>query len=58
MLIGLTGLAGVKRGGKLEPVAVREPAVLMTQKFALPRPAKSKVDEAAGQSACCCMKPQ
>ncbi len=51
MLIRLIGLAGVKKGGKLEPVAVREPAVLMTQKFALPRPAKSRIDEAVGQFA-------
>ena len=29
----------------------RKPAVLMTQKFALPRPAQSKIDEAVGQSA-------
>ncbi len=58
MLIVYLGLAGVTKGGKLEPVAVREPAMLMTQKFALPRPAKSRIDEAVGQSACCCVKPR
>ena len=50
MLIDLTGCVGVTEGRKMQPGPVREPAVLMTQKFALPRPAKSKIDEAAGRS--------
>ena len=35
----------------------RKPAVLMTQKFALPRPAQSKIDEAVGRSARCATIP-
>lgn len=42
-------VAGSKKGEGIEPVA-RKPAVLMTQKFALPRPAQFRIDEAAGQS--------
>lgn len=50
-------LAGVENGGQVEPEPVRKRAVPMTQKFALPRPAKSKIDEAAGRSSArACLK--
>lgn len=43
-------VAGVKKGTESEPLPPKPP-VLMTQKFALPRPAKSKIREASGT--CC-----
>lgn len=39
------GAAGVKNGTEMEPVPPKPP-VLMTQKFALPKPAQSRIDEA------------
>lgn len=49
MLIGVTGFAEVKNGQTCESVE-RRPVMLMTQKFALPRPSQSRINESASQS--------